>query len=279
MVTPRAGSTALGDFSTGQRPPPPRRDSLPSGWSVGEWRWLLPATVAAGTAAWVAGATSGHAHGNARLTLIAAGAVLTALAVGLPLWQQRRAGIARTDALLAAQGARTAMRIALEDALDPFVHLLTRLTHARAADKPQLRGEAIQLAVTTIAALSDAHRVRVCYFVYDEGPPRMLRPERFAGRAGAPMVRFVEGTTGGDAALRVLARRTWLVVNDTAASPPRFWWDVQPVYRTLLAGPVATAETVYGLLTLDALRPGELTNVDLALVRLLADLLAAALSQ
>lgn len=59
---------------------------------------------------------------------------------------------------------------------------------------------------------------------------------------------------------------------------PRFWWDAAPTHRTFLAGPVATADTPFGLLTLDALHPGELADVDLALVQLLSGLLAAALS-
>ncbi len=277
MVTPRTGSTALGDVGFPGASPLREPRQPTSGWTVGQWRWLVPATVAVGAAAWVAGALSGRAHGDQRIALIVAGAVLTAGAMGLPLWQQRQAGEARVDAVIAARSARAAMRVALEDALDPFVHLIIRLTEARAADKPLLRGEAIQLAVTTIAALSDAERVRVSYFVHDAGPPRSLRPERFAGRYGAPNVVFTEGTTAGDAALRTLDRGNWVFVDDTEATPPQFWWDPQPAYRTLLAGPVASEHTVHGLLTLDALGPGELAQVDLPLVRLLADLLAAAL--
>jgi hypothetical protein len=41
---------------------------------------------------------------------------------------------------------------------------------------------------------------------------------------------------------------------------------------------VATPDKVLGLLTLDALQRGELAQVDLILVRLLADLLAIAIS-
>jgi GAF domain-containing protein len=142
----------------------------------------------------------------------------------------------------------------------------------------RLRGEAIQLAVTTVAALAGAQRIRVCFFLLDEGPPRRLHAERFAGRAGAPTVTFVEGTAAGAAALRLLSRGGWTYLADTAQEPPRFWWDTERSYRTVLAGPVATADQVIGLLTLDALAPGELAQVDVTLVRLLADLLATALS-
>jgi hypothetical protein len=169
------------------------------------------------------------------------------------------------------------MRVALEDALDPFVHLVGRLAEARGADKVRLRGEAIQLAVTTVAALAGAQRIRVCLFLLDEGPPRGLRAERFAGRAGPPTHELSADTSAGAAALRLLDRRAWSYVRDTAVEPPRVWWDAERSYRTYLAGPVATPDEILGLLTLDATTPGELDDVDLTLTRLLTDLLATAL--
>jgi hypothetical protein len=271
VVTQQSHPTALGDNGSALH-----RD-LSVGWALGQWRWLVPVTVAAATFAWVLGVVSGRTHGEQRIAVILAGAVLTAVAAGTPLWQQRRASEARADARAAALAARAAMRLALEDALDPFVHLVGRLAEAKGADKVRLRGEAIQLAVTTIAALAGAERIRVCFFILDPGPPRLLRPERFAGRAGAPTVALAEGTAAGDAALRMISRGSWMLVEDTALERPRFRWDSEPTYRTLLAGPVATPDTLVGLLTLDALGPGELSQVDLILVRLLADLLAAAL--
>jgi GAF domain-containing protein len=126
--------------------------------------------------------------------------------------------------------------------------------------------------------LAGAERIRVCFFILDEGPPRRLHAERFAGRAGAPITTVVEGTSAGDAALRMIRRGSWSYLADTAQEPPRFWCDTEHTYRTFLAGPVATPDSVVGLLTLDALWPGELAQVDLTLVRLLADLLATAIS-
>jgi hypothetical protein len=257
---------------------PPLPVAVPRDWLVGRWPYLVPATMAAATIAWVLGAVSGRAHGELRIGLIVAGAVLTAVAVGLPLRQHRQAVHAQADAASAAQAARVAMRVALQDALDPFVHLVGRLAEARASDKPRLRGEAIQLAVATLAALAGTERARVCFFTIDQGPPIALRPERFAGRAGAPTITLLESTTAGDAALRILRSGAWTYVADTAVTRPRFWWDAAPAYRSFLAGPVATAQTSFGLLTLDALHPGELADVDLALVQLLSGLLAAALS-
>lgn len=278
MVTPRAPAATFGDAELPEATYAAPGIESRSGWTTGQWQWLVPVTVAAATAAWVLGAVSGRTQGDLRVGLIVGGAVLTGVAVALPLRQQRRAARARADAVAAVQDARTSTRIALQDALDPFVHLMTRLARAGATDKARLRGEAIQLAVTTTAALAGPERVRVCFFVRDPGPPETLRLERFAGRAGAPTVVFAEGSTAGEAALRVARRGTWTYVADTDETRPRFIWDIAPVYRTLLAGPVATPDEVYGMLTLDALRPGELARVDLALVQFLAGLLAAALA-
>jgi hypothetical protein len=278
VVTHGNPPSALGDIEPLRPAAPPTGHRRPVDWAIGQWRWLVPVTVAAATFAWVVSLVAGRAQGGNRIVLILFGAVLTAIAAGTPLWQQRRATEARADAVTAARAARAAMRVALEDALDPFVHLVGRLAGARGSDKARLRGEAIQLAVTTVAALAGAERIRVCFFILDDGPPRRLHAERFAGRAGAPTMSFVADTGAGDAALRAVNRQGWTYIEDTAIETPRFWWDNERSYRTFLAGPVGTPDKVVGLLTLDALGPGELAQVDLILVRLLADLLATALS-
>jgi hypothetical protein len=278
VVTQGDPPTALGDFESLRSARQPTGHRGPVDWAIGQWRWLVPVTVAAATFAWVVGLLAGPAHGAERIALIVSGAVLTAIAAGVPLWQQHRATEARADAVAAARTARAAMRIALEDALDPFVHLVGQLAVAKGSARARLRGEAIQLAVTTVAALAGAQRVRVCFFILDEGPPRRLQAERFAGRAGAPNVTFGEDTTAGAAALRVIDRRNWIYVADTAKEPRWFRWDTDRTYRTFLAGPVGTPDRVVGMLTLDALGPGELAQVDLTLVRLFADLLATAIS-
>lgn len=276
VVTHEDSAVAVGETVRDRLARPVSHASV-DGWRVGHWRWLLPVTTAAATSAWVMGAVSGQATGGVRFTLIGLGAALTGVAVGLPLWQRRRADEARADAVAAARAARAAMRITLEDALDPFVHLVAGLTTAKGSDKARLRGAAIQLAVATIAGMAGAERARVCFFELDAGRQRQLRPARFAGRAGAPSVLLTEGEPGGDAALRMIESRRWTFIDDIRREPLPFSWDADPEYRTVLLGPVATPDELVGMLTVDALHPGELAGVDPTLVRLLADLLAAAL--
>jgi hypothetical protein len=239
---------------------------------------LIPVVTGAAVLAWLAGTLSGHLpQGVGQIGLVAGGAVLTAVASGLPLWQHARANLARVDALQAARAARVALRLALADTLDPFAHLLGRLAGAEPAAKDRLRGEAIALAVSALAGLGAAHRARVCFFALDPDQ-RTLRPERFAGRAGAPTSIFRAGTAEGSAALGLAHGRAWLYVPDTTVQPPPCWVDGERGYRSVLLGPVATPDTVCGLISLDAPGPAELDGIDVALVRVLAALLATALT-
>lgn len=251
-----------------------------------QWQWLLPITVSASVTAWLVSVSAGEVHGAARAPLLAAGALFTATAAGVPLWQQRRAAQAQADAIASAQTARAQMRIAMEDALEPFTALLLQLAITRGSERTRLRGEAIQLALTSIAQLSvfagpeepsRPRRVRVCLFLLDPGPPRQLVPSSFAGRSGAPTVTFDATTRAGQAMLRILDDG-WVLVEDTDTRALVPWWDEEHTYKTYAAGPVpGTEATPAGVLTVDSLVPGELTGLDLPLLRLIAHLLSLAL--
>jgi hypothetical protein len=251
-----------------------------------EWRWLLPLAVAAATAAWLSGVLSGKTTGDLRILLMVSGAVFTAAAAGLPLWQQARSSRARGDAIAAAQSARAAMRVALQDALDPFAALLLQIATARPRQKPLLRGEAIALALTTIAQISEPggvaepgtpRRLRVSYFELAPGPPPKLVPQAFTGRSGAPTVSFDRTTRAGRFLLRI-AYDGWTTVDDVEQLRVPVWCDEEHQYRTFAAGPVGgPGNEPAGLLVVDALTPGELARLDLPLVRLLTHLLSLAL--
>jgi hypothetical protein len=248
-----------------------------------QWRWLLPLAVLASTGAWLAGVISGGLDGWSQISLIALGACCALLAAGVPLWQQAGAARGRADAVAAARSARAAMRIAMEDALDPFAALLRQLAMAKGRERVRLRGEAIQLTMTSIAQLTAfggpddvdrPRRLRVCLFALEPGPPRRLVPQSYAGRAGAPTVTFDETTRAGQFLLRV-ADSGWIIVDDTGERP--IWWDEDRAHRTFAAGPVPGDGSPLGVITVDALEPGELADLDLPLVRLMVHLLSLAI--
>ena len=96
------------------------------------------------------------------------------------------------------------------------------------------------------------------------------------GRSGAPNVSFDATTRAGQAMLRILDDG-WVLVEDTNMRVVP-WWDEEHTYMTYAAGPVPGPEaTPVGLLTVDSLVPGELTGLDLPLLRLIAHLLSLAL--
>jgi hypothetical protein len=275
MPTVRGGVVATGPASVG-----PFRRAAPL-----RWRWVLPATVTASVSAWLISVSSGETSGSVRVLMVAAGAAFTATAVGIPLWQQGRAARAEADAVASARTARAEMRIAMEDTLEPFTALLLQLATSQGDERARLRGEAIQLALTSIAHLSavanpddsGSRRVRACLFMLDPGPPRRLIPSSFAGRSGAPTVSFDASTRAGQAALRI-ADDGWVLVDDTEGQGVVPWWDTERGYRTYAAGPVPGPDGApIGLVTVDALAPGELAGVDLPLLRLIAHLLSLSL--
>src|SRR5580765_734590 len=108
MVTHGNAPIALGDIEPIRPAALPTDRSRPVDWAIGQWRWLVPVTVVAAAFAWVFGLVAGRAHGAERIILILLGAVLTAVAAGTPLWQQRRATEARADAVIAARAAHAA---------------------------------------------------------------------------------------------------------------------------------------------------------------------------
>lgn len=284
VVTQRGWSAAHSD--NGVRPPGLTGAGTSGRGLPRQWRWLLPVAVAASTAAWLTGVMSGRATGGLRIALMIVGAVFTAAAAGVPLWQQARASRGRADALAAAQAARAAMRLAMQDALDPFAALLLQLVTARPRQKPLLRGEAIGLAVTTIAQVSEPggvmdpgtpRRLRVCYFALEPGPSRTLVPRAYAGRSGAPTVSFDRTTRAGQFLLRIVDDG-WLTIDDMRQLRVPVWWDEEHQCRTFAAGPVrGPGGEPAGLITVDALAPGDLATLDLPLVRLISHLLSLAL--
>ncbi|HEX6518727.1 MAG TPA: hypothetical protein VF070_01750 [Streptosporangiaceae bacterium] len=247
---------------------------------------MLPVVVAASTAAWVAGVLSGRTGDGLRIALMVCGALFIATASGVPLWQQARTWRARADAIAAARAARAAMRVALEDALDPFAALLLQLATARPRDKALLQGEAIALAVTTIAHVSEPggiadpgapRRLRASYFALEPDPQRTLVPRAYAGRSGALTVSFDQSTRAGQFLLRI-ADNGWTAIDDIEQLRVPVWWDDDHHYRAFAAGPVPGPDgEPVGLIIVDALAPGDLAALDLPLVRLLTHLLSLAL--
>jgi GAF domain-containing protein len=240
-----------------------------------------PVAVTSATVAWVLGAVANDLSGWPFALTAAAGAALTALAVGIPLRAEHNARVRAGTAEQIAEDASARMQLVLNDTLEPLTYLIGRIT-----DRPpwsfgreavELQGQAKAVVLSAAAEVLGADRLRSCFFVKIEEEPVRLVPTEFQGRAEQPRTMFVAGTELGDFALGMLARREDLFCADTHASPLPGWTPGGHSYRTFIAVPVATEEREFGILTVDGLQVGDLTEADVAAVRVLARLLAVAL--
>jgi GAF domain len=241
-------------------------------------RLARPLAVTAATAAWVISAVVNDLQGPALAATLAGGAVLTGLAVALPMIAERRARARAVSAEQVAEDAAARMQLVLDDALEPLAYLIGRIADraGRGEDVRELQGQATVVVLAAAAEVLGAQRLRSCLFTLD-GPDRLV-PTAFHGRAEAPRSAFTRDTPLGQYALELLARRDDLFCSDVAASPPPGWQPGGHLYRTFLAVPVSTELRAFGIMTVDGLHVGDLTSEDLVAARVFARLLAVALS-
>jgi GAF domain-containing protein len=243
------------------------------------WLWVLLAlvfVVLSPVAAEIARASSGP-----RMALfVTAQVVFTGLAFLIPQARQMIASRSEATAEERELEARVETRVAMNDALDPILRLLGNL--AREPDeviRNQLRAQAIPLVLLTAAEFIGPDRSRACWFRLEPGPPKKLVAPDAAGRAGSASTTFVEGTPAGDAAIGMVLADEDLLCEDILTDPPPGWDAAKERdYRTFISVSVIAGDTAYGMLTLDALEPGDLDADDKGLLRLMAGVLAVALS-
>ena len=241
-----------------------------------------PAAVTAATAAWITGAVVNDLSGWSFTLTAAVGAALTAVAVGLPLRAEHKARIRARTAEQIAEDAAARIQLVLNDTLEPLTYLIGRITDrrrwSRGHEVLELQGQAKAVVLAAAAEVLGSDRLRSCFFGLTDERPARLVPSGFHGRAEAPRTTFVAGTPLGDFALDLLARREDMFWADVAAAAPPGWEPGGHAYRTFVAVPVATESRQFGILTVDGLQVGDLTEADVTAVRVLARLLAVALN-
>ncbi|HEY7015405.1 MAG TPA: GAF domain-containing protein [Streptosporangiaceae bacterium] len=211
-------------------------------------------------------------------TLGAVAASVTA--AGVPAYEQIRKEQLRARAQQAAVDAAVAMRVTMNDALDPIVRQLGRVVTAPGKhDREALQEATIPMVVDSAAHLVGTGRVRACLFRFAPGTPRMLVPTQYSGRVDDPLEPIAEGTPAGDLVFGMIRHNQHLFRADLDADPPPGWQVTAPqTYRSFAAVPVAAGQNAFGMLMVDALDAGGIQREDVPLVRLLAGLLADALA-
>ena len=212
-------------------------------------------------------------------TLAAVAASVTA--AGVPAYEQIRKERMRAMAQRAAVDAAVAMRVTMNDALDPIVRQLGRVaTAASKHEREALQEAAIPMVLDSAAHLAGSGRVRACLFRFAPGTPGMLVPAQYSGRVDDPLEPLAESTVGGNLVFGMIRHNQHLFCPDLDAGAPPGWHVTAPqTYKSFAAVPVAAGQNAFGMLMVDTLEAGGVRRADVPLIRLLAGLLADALAQ
>src|ERR1700726_1170016 len=201
------------------------------------------------------------------------------IAAGVPAYEQIRKEKMRAKAQRAAVDAAVAMRVTMNDALDPIVRQLGRVATAGRHERAALAEAAIPMVLDSAAHLPGTGRVRACLFRFAPGTPRVLVPSQYSGRVDDPLEQITEGTPAGDLVFAMIRHNQHLFCPDLDADPPPGWHITAPqTYRSFAAVPVAAGQNAFGMLMVDALAKDGIRRTDVPLIRLLAGLLADALA-
>ena len=207
--------------------------------------------------------------------------MLTGAAFLIPQARQLRARRAEVSAEDRELEVRADTRVAVNDALDPILRQLGDISAERSKPaRERLIAQAIPFVLNAASNLIGSERSRACWFeLTDETPPRLV-PRLAVGRTGSPTTTFEPGTAAGDATIGMVLAGEDRLCRDIETDPPPGWDPAKPRdYRTFISVSVAAGDTVFGMLTLDALEAGDLTTDDLHMLGLMGSALAAALAQ
>jgi hypothetical protein len=226
------------------------------------------------------GTQAAAAAGPDRLLWTLGAAAASVTAAGVPAYEQIRKERLRAETEQAAVDAAVAMRVTLNDALDPIVRQLGRVaTAANRHEREALQEAAIPMVVDSAAHLIGSGRVRACLFRFAPGTPQVLMPTQYSGRVDDPLEPIVEGTAEGDLVFGMIRHNHHLFCPDVDTDPTLGWRVTPPqTYKSFVAVPVAAGQNAFGMLMVDALEKGGIRRADVPLVRLLAGLLADALA-
>lgn len=229
----------------------------------------------------IASYLSQQADGGAKTFWFAVQVVATVLAFAIPQAQQIAARRGEQTAEDREVEVRVDTRATVNDALDPVLRQLATISvEPDRAERDKLIEQVIPFVLEAAAKLIGSERSRSCWFELSDDPEPRLVPVLHAGRAGSPTTTFAPGTDAGDAAISMVLSGEHRICEDIDQVPPPGWDSTkQRDYKTFISVSVIAGDTAYGMLTLDALEPSDLTADDLHMLGLMASALAAALAQ
>lgn len=177
---------------------------------------------------------------------------------------------------LTIEEAKKKVSISFTDELRPLAVAIADVSRKASSDRTYATKQAAQVAATALRALVDdhAHRSRAIVFSLNADKQQM---ESIAnvGRGKKPKP-FVVGDPRGDAALRFIQETKPVLYEDLSKKIPQGFKLSDHDYRTFVSVPIWTDTGVYGMVSIDTPEAGSLTDKDLALTALIAEMMAAA---
>lgn len=185
-------------------------------------------------------------------------------------------------AVSSAREVQEEFKIALWDQLAPLSRQLGKMSVVNRDKCKAMLDETLQVAVVCASGLAGDHvRTRATYFGkrQQRGLPAFV-PKQSAGRGDAPQSVFVKGDNSaeGDAVWGYAENDLERYVTDVVKTPPPGWDATRKrAYRTFITVPVWCGDTLTGLLTVNAVEPGSLSENDVKTMRIIASLIGTAI--
>jgi GAF domain-containing protein len=179
---------------------------------------------------------------------------------------------------LSLEAARYEAVRELHNRLAPALDLMTEMALLDSADQTSrrliLRNVASDCCGALVAMTPTSKDVRAT--VFELAQPDTIAPLARFGRSELSRT-FALGTPAGDEVMAYLENgSTGQLVKDTLISPPPRYEGDPKRYRTYIRVPIRGNEIVFGMLTVDAPKPGTLKEGDVHLAELVAAELGAA---
>lgn len=237
-------------------------------------KWRAPATVAlSGTFALLAQTWYKETGVGWFLVLAISCVVIGALAV--PFFKH----LDEKDELDALQK----YQLQIGDGLQPLLQQLVKLGESNSV--PEAKTNLHQLIVAAIEAarhVAGQGRVRATYFRALPPAGRLkarLVPGPHVGRSTSPSSVFAKGTPEGDYIFEVLSKDGYVFYEDIKDCDLPGWDPHRKRdYGTFASVPVRGKSVVYGMLSVDAPSPGDLTHNSVTFIRCVGVLLAAGIA-
>lgn len=178
-------------------------------------------------------------------------------------------------------------QLQINDSLTPALQLLVQLSEAPNVDRRRdLFQRLLQTCLNAARHGSGQRRVRASYYrayVAEGSKKQRLEPESSLGRNVTASSVFEKGTKKGNQVWKQLEENQTRFEPDTAKIDPEEMrgWDPKKKrdYKTFISVPVRGEEQIYGMLTVDAPNPGELSEYDEMYVRCVGLLLGSGIAQ